>query len=59
MDVDEFFNLLMDRLETQIKTSKKGKFIQEHFGGFHSNELICKGCPHYYEREEPFLNIPL
>ena len=24
-----------------------------------SNELICKGCPHYSEREEPFLAISL
>lgn len=24
-----------------------------------TNELICKGCPHYSEREEPFLTISL
>jgi len=49
----------MDKLENQVKGAQDQDFISDHFGGKLSNELICKGCPHYYEREEPFLNIPL
>ena len=59
MDVDEFFNMLMDRLENLIKDTTKKNFIKELFGGVLSNELICKGCPHYSEREEPFLAVSL
>jgi hypothetical protein len=33
--------------------------IQDHFGGQYANELICKGCPHYSERSEPYLAINL
>jgi hypothetical protein len=40
MDVDEFFNMFMDRLETAIKGSTQHKMIQEHFGGTYANELI-------------------
>lgn len=33
--------------------------IQNLFQGVFANEFICKGCPHYSEREEPFLAISL
>jgi ubiquitin carboxyl-terminal hydrolase 9/24 len=61
MDVDEFYNQLMDKLENLVKDSgeEDKDFIKDHFGGTLSNELICKGCPHYYERDEPFGAIPL
>ena len=59
MDVDEFFNMFMDRLEGCIKGSVQEKMIQEHFGGTYANELICKGCPHYSERSEPYLAVNL
>jgi len=59
MDVDEFFNMFMDKLENAIKSTKQEKMIQEHFGGTYANELICKGCPHYSERSEPYLAINL
>lgn len=58
-DVDEFFNMFLDRLENSIKGSKKENIIKKHFGGVSSNELICKGCPHYSEREENFLAVSL
>mmetsp|Transcript_5912 Transcript_5912/g.5166 ORF Transcript_5912/g.5166 Transcript_5912/m.5166 type:complete len:245 (-) Transcript_5912:894-1628(-) len=57
MDADEFFNTFMDRLENLIKGTKQQHSIKDHFGGIQSNELICKGCPHYSEREEPFLTV--
>lgn len=59
MDVDEFFNMFMDRLEGCIKGSSHEKMIQDHFGGTYANELICKGCPHYSERSEPYLAVNL
>ena len=59
MDADEFFNLFMDKLETQIKGSVLGKTIQYHFGGKFVNQLIPKECIHSSAREEPFLSINL
>ena len=59
MDVDEFFNMFMDKLEFAIKGSKQEKMIQDHFGGQYANELICKGCPHYSESKEPYLAVTL
>jgi ubiquitin carboxyl-terminal hydrolase 9/24 len=47
MDVDEFFNNILDKLENLIKSTKNAAIIKRVFGGVLSNELICKGCPHY------------
>lgn len=58
-DAFEFLSLFMDRIEEQLKGTKYANIIKAHFGGLLSNELICKGCPHYYEREEPFLALNL
>jgi ubiquitin carboxyl-terminal hydrolase 9/24 len=58
-DVDEFFNMLIDRIENLIKGKKEEKVIKNLFQGVFANEFICKGCPHYSEREEPFLAINL
>ena len=59
MDVDEFFNNFLDKLEGHIKHSRNADIIKKIFGGTLSNELICKGCPHYSEREEMFLALGL
>jgi ubiquitin carboxyl-terminal hydrolase 9/24 len=59
MDVEEFFNMLMDRIETAIKGSPNQDTIQNHFGGKFASEMICKGCPHKYERSEPFLSLSI
>ena len=59
MDVEEFFNMIMDRIETAIKETPYKNTIQDHFGGKFASEMICKGCPHKYERSEPFLSISL
>lgn len=59
MDVDEFFNKLLDKLEDLLKMSQSESIIKSVFGGMLSNELICKGCPHQSEREEPFLAVGL
>jgi ubiquitin carboxyl-terminal hydrolase 9/24 len=56
-DVEEYMNQLFDKLETAIKGTPQAKTIQYHFGGTLANEIICKTCPHQYERIEPFLSI--
>jgi ubiquitin C-terminal hydrolase len=59
MDADEFFNLLMDRIEAASKGSKDEEMVKRNFGGVISSEIICKTCPHSSEREEPFFALPL
>jgi Ubiquitin carboxyl-terminal hydrolase len=58
-DVDEFFFLLMDRLETQTKGTPQEKLIKNLFQGTLANECICIDCPHRSENEEPFLGVSL
>jgi ubiquitin carboxyl-terminal hydrolase 9/24 len=58
-DVDEFFNLAIDRVETLVKGKKEEKVIKNLYQGVLANEFICKGCPHYSEREETFMTINL
>lgn len=58
-DAFEFLSLFMDRIEEQLKGTRYANIIKSHFSGLLSNELICKGCPHYYEREEPFIALNL
>jgi len=59
MDVDEFFNVFLDKLESAIKGTKKEKTIKKHFGGIYANQLLCKDCPHSRGLEEPFLAVNL
>lgn len=58
-DAFEFVSLLFDRLEEQLKPTRQNTFVKDLFGGSFSNELTCTGCPHKYEREEPFLSVNL
>ena len=58
-DVAEFFGMFTDRIETLIKGTKEEKVMHNLFQGVLANEFICKDCPHYSEREEPFLTISL
>lgn len=46
MDVDEFFNIFMDRIENLMKGTKHENDIKKHFGGVLSNEFIGKSCIH-------------
>lgn len=59
MDVEEFFGMLMDRIETSVKSSPQQNTIKHHFGGKFASEMICKGCPHKYERAEDFLSLSI
>ena len=51
--------MFFDRFEDSIKGTSHENFIKFHFEGKFSNELICKECPHHYDREEPFFAINL
>jgi len=59
MDIDEFSNILFDRLEDQMRLTSHPTLINDMFGGVFSNEIVCKGCPHFSETEEQFLSISL
>ena len=67
-DVDEFFNMFMDRLEKSLSGTNAIKVVKQVFGGVLSNELICKDCIHrryiiyiyiYSEGKEPCLSVSI
>lgn len=60
-DVDEFFRILMDRLENELKYTSKPNFLNQFFGGVLINQIIPQGCPrsHRIEREEKFYALQL
>ncbi len=58
MDVEEFFNSFMDKLEGYVLNTKHSNFIKNCFGGRLVTELIGKDtCNHKSEREEPMLHM--
>lgn len=58
-DADEFFNLLMDRLEGNLKSTSHPELIKDVFGGCFANEVICLDCPHRSIVKEEFLALNL
>jgi ubiquitin carboxyl-terminal hydrolase 9/24 len=59
MDVDEFFNILCEKLETQLKESLQEKLLQNIWATKMTTQLICKGCPHRSERDDLCYTISL
>ena len=59
MDVYEYLGCLLDRLENAIKKTPQANTIHHHFGGWMANEIICKTCPHKYDRRENFLTVSI
>ena len=57
MDVDEFFNLLFDRLEAQILAPEARKTFRSLYGGQLVQQIKSKECEHISERLEPFSAI--
>lgn len=57
MDVDEFYNLLFDRWESQITSTADKKAFREFYGGQIVQQIKSKECPHISERLEPFSAI--
>ena len=51
-DVDEFFNLFCDRLETELKPLKQKGLLKDIFGGELCHRITCQHCQHSSERVE-------
>ncbi|XP_065183511.1 ubiquitin carboxyl-terminal hydrolase 24-like [Sycon ciliatum] len=58
-DAFEFFNSLTDQLDEELKKYKKEPVFAKSFGGVFGDQKLCRGCPHRYEREEPFCTLQL
>lgn len=54
MDVDEFYNLLFDRLESQIVDEDSKRVFKSFYGGELVQQIKSKECEHVSERTEPF-----
>ena len=57
MDVDEFYNLLFDRWESQILSDVGKKTFRRFYGGQIVQQIKSKECPHISEKIEPFSAI--
>lgn len=57
MDVDEFYNLLFDRWESQIQSPADKRSFRSFYGGQLVQQVKSKECPHISERLEPFSAI--
>jgi ubiquitin carboxyl-terminal hydrolase 34 len=57
MDVDEFYNLLFDRWESQIPAAADKRTFRKFYGGQIVQQIKSKQCPHMSERLEPFSAI--
>ncbi len=59
-DVDEFFNLLLERIDNCISDPGiTGKLLGETFGGAFANEIVCGECGRRTDRREGFLSVNL
>jgi ubiquitin C-terminal hydrolase len=58
-DVIEFINQLFDKLNDSWTKVSGDAILKNTFGGLLSYLLICEGCPHRYEREEPYIHVSL
>ncbi|KAK6501624.1 hypothetical protein TWF481_009459 [Arthrobotrys musiformis] len=57
MDVEEFYNLLCDRVESQIVSPDSKKDFRGFFGGTFVQQVKSMECEHVSEREESFSAI--
>lgn len=57
MDVDEFYNLLFDRWESQMLAPDAKKEFRSFYGGQLVQQVKSKECDHISERLEPFSAI--
>ncbi|CAI5519892.1 unnamed protein product [Closterium sp. Naga37s-1] len=56
-DAFEFFNRLYDSLDESMKAQRHSPTLTSIFGGHFAQQIICRGCPHRSEREEPFAAV--
>ena len=59
MDADEFFNNLMDKLETELKRNNQEGIIGRTFGGKLVQEIISSECNHRSTVESDFLTLSI
>lgn len=57
MDVDEFYNLLFDRWESQFPDDLEKRKLRSFFGGQLVQQVKSQECEHISERLEPFSAI--
>lgn len=57
MDVDEFYNLLFDRWESQLPSAEAKRQLRSFYGGHLVQQVASKECDHISERLEPFSAI--
>lgn len=57
MDVDEFYNLLFDRWEGQLRSPDERRKLRSFYGGQLVQQVKSKECEHISERLEPFSAI--
>lgn len=57
MDVDEFYNLLFDRWESQFRSPDEKKTFRSFYGGQLVQQVRSQECRHISERLEPFSAI--
>jgi len=59
-DAQEFFNVLVDRLEKRLKSSPMQHLFRRIFGGTVINQLVCHGgCGSIRESSEDFYTLSL
>ncbi|TRY69996.1 hypothetical protein TCAL_02811 [Tigriopus californicus] len=60
-DAFEFYTQILDQADEHLAKFNKAKTFKAQFEGVFSDQKICQGCPHRYEREETFmaLNLPV
>lgn len=57
MDVDEFYNLLFDQWESQMRNEQARNQLRSFYGGQLVQQVASKECDHISERLEPFSAI--
>ena len=58
-DAFEFFTQVVDQVDEYLLKNKKPKIFSKKFEGVFSDQKICHGCPHRYEREQTFMALNL
>lgn len=50
---------MADSIDEHLFRNEREKLFQNTLGGVFSDQMICKECPHRYEREQIFLALNL
>jgi len=58
-DAFEFFTQIVDQIDEFLHSENKEKIFSKKFEGVFSDQKLCEGCPHRYEREQTFMALNL